>query len=286
MHSDTQPIASNPAPAQPPAPARPALDERTRYVPRSRQERFIVPLLARAIDDALDRYAATPARPGAAALDVGCGGQPLRSSLERRGFSYVGLDTQAQPGVDTRYICAIDHTLPDKLLSVGGFDLIVCTEVLEHVADWPTAFDNLRKLAAPGATVLITCPHVYPLHEEPFDFFRPTTHAIAAFADRFGFEVLELRRLGDAFDVLGTLLAASAPASAGLGPLGALAAALARPARSLMIWTLGLGAFRRVLKPKGGVYLSNLAVLRAPRAGGANGAGGASGPVELGVTKA
>lgn len=238
--------------------ARPELDERRRYVPRARQESFIVPLLERAISSAIVEHAA----PGGKALDVGCGGQPFRDTLTSRGLAYVSMDTQAQPGVSTDFLCAIDALLPHALLQSGPFTFALCTEVLEHVADWPAAFANFRDLVAPGGKVLITCPHVYPLHEEPFDFWRPTPHALRAFAERFGFDVVELRQLGTAWDVLGTVLAASAPAAATRGPMCVLAAALLRPARSIAIKMLQLGLPQKLIRPKGSVYLSNLAVLR------------------------
>lgn len=244
-------------------PERPALDERRNYIARSRQESFIVPLLNRAITGALARHAR-----GGSALDVGCGGQPFRQELERLGCSYTSMDTQSQPGVATDFLCAIDGTLPAELLAKGGFSLIVCTEVLEHVADWHAAFANFRTLLEPGGKLLITCPHVYPLHEEPYDFWRPTPHAIRTFAESNGFEVLELERLGTAWDVLGTVLAASAPAPATRGPICLVSAALTRPARSLAVKLLQLGIPQRFVRSKGNVYLSNLAVLqrRTPEA--------------------
>jgi SAM-dependent methyltransferase len=240
------------------APARATLDERRIYKPRARQERFIVPLLARAIEQTLHNH-----RSQGDALDVGCGGQPMRATIESLGYRYFGLDTQRQVGVDTAFVCAIDEPLPPDLEAHGqrgGFGLIVCTETLEHVADWATAFANLAKLSRAGGVVIITCPHVYPLHEQPYDFWRPTPHAIEHFAKRNRFEVVEQRRLGDAWDVLGTVLAASAPG--GVGVAGAVLAALVRPVRTALIWTCGLRALRAIVRPKGEMYLSNLAVLR------------------------
>lgn len=247
--------------------ARPTLDERAEYTPRSRQERFIVPLLKNAIERELARIFADAGTVPKSVLDVGCGGQPLRPLLEASGWTYFGLDTQAQPGTPLDFCCAIDAALPRDVREAGPFGLIVCTEVLEHVADWSQAFSNLRSLLAPGGRVLITCPHVYPLHEEPFDFWRPTPHALRAFAGRFDFHVEKIDQLGDAWDVLGTVLAASAPkpASRGaLGVVGGLVCALLRPARSVLIWLIGLRLVRALVKPAGKVYLSNLAVLRAP----------------------
>ena len=47
----------------------------------------------------------------------------------------------------------------------------------------PTGIEhsNVAALLAPGGRVLLTVPHVYRLHEEPYDFWRPTLHAIHYF---------------------------------------------------------------------------------------------------------
>lgn len=246
--------------------ARPDLDERRAYVPRARQERFIVPLLNRAILESLNSFAARASNGlSARALDVGCGGQPFRASIESRGWSYFGLDTQTQPGVQTEFICAIDQPLPEALARAAGFGLILCTETLEHVADWHAAFANLSALLAPGGVLLITCPHVYPLHEQPYDFWRPTPYALRWFASKYGLEVVDERRLGTAWDVLGTVLGASAPSPATRGPISVIASAIARPLRSLAIACISLGILQRLIRPKGDVYLSNLVVLQRPR---------------------
>jgi SAM-dependent methyltransferase len=40
----------------------------------------------------------------------------------------------------------------------GSFDLVLCTEVLEHIDDDAAAIDELRRVLAPGGWLLITVP--------------------------------------------------------------------------------------------------------------------------------
>lgn len=185
---------------------RPIVARRATYTPEWPSEAFIVPLLRALIDEGLSRYA-VPARSGARALDVGCGAQPFRAALEKLGYAYVGLDAQQNAAGSVDVVAVIDAPLPSKLIERAPFDFILCTEVLEHVAQWGTAFGNLARLLAPGGRVLVTCPHFYIPHEEPYDFWRPTPHALSRFASDAGLRALELRGVGDAWDVLGTLLA-------------------------------------------------------------------------------
>jgi SAM-dependent methyltransferase len=185
---------------------RPAFHERTCYEPNLPQEEFIVPLLRREIESCIARYA-TPASETAKAVDIGCGGQPFRTALEQKGYSYCAVDINPDGGPPVDVVCAADGALSDELLRRGPFDFLLCTEVLEHVADWQRAFSNFGVLLAPSGRALITAPYVYQLHEEPYDFWRPTLHAIDHYAHEVGLRALYRKAAGDPWDVLGTILA-------------------------------------------------------------------------------
>jgi SAM-dependent methyltransferase len=172
------------------------------------QEYFVTPLLRRAIRTALDRHAVHPQ--GAACLDVGAGEEPLRPDLERRGYAYQSLDITQNRSNSIRYVARLDAPLPAGGPPENHFDLILCTEVLEHVPDWRAAFANMFSLLKPGGIVLITAPFVYMPHEEPHDYWRPTDHTLQHHALGAGFQVLESVRLGNGWDVLGTLVCSTA----------------------------------------------------------------------------
>jgi SAM-dependent methyltransferase len=179
--------------------------------------------------------------------------------LERIGYSYCGVDANTTDAPDI--VCAIDEALPPELLQRGPFHFVLCTEVLEHVADWSAAFANFERLLAPGGRVLITAPHFYQLHEEPFDFWRPTLYAIRHYARRAGLQPLYCNSAGDAWDVLGTVLsncrfAASSPrlfdrALAKAVRVGARLASRALVSRKV----------QRSVRVEGTLYLANIAVL-------------------------
>lgn len=188
------------------AEARPKLIERHTYVPGLPVESFIVPLLYGEIISQLEGIADQSGRDRV--LDVGCGSQPFRRDLESRGYEYVGTDAQDPLGI-VDYVAEIDRDLPPALIARGPFDLILCTEVLEHVADWQSAFTNLSACLAPGGRVIITCPFFYVVHEAPYDFWRPTLFALRSFATRAGLQEVEMKAVGTSWDVLGTLLGAN-----------------------------------------------------------------------------
>ena len=238
---------------------RPELDERSSYVPRAGQEWFIVTGLARAVPGALSRWGPSG---GGRVLDVGCGRQPFRGMLEGMGLAYEGLDTQQNADGTVAHVCAIDGDLPAGL-SAGSFDLVLCTEVLEHVADWGRAWGNIAGLMRPGGRAVVTCPFVYPLHEEPYDFWRATPHALAYWSGRSGLRVVESSRVGGGLEALGTALASVRVRSC--GGIGGMATAAALQAwRRVGLWALKRGWVRGVVEGRGGLYVSNLVVLEKP----------------------
>ncbi len=239
--------------------ARPVLDERRAYTPRATQERWIVPLLNSAILAALDRHA--HAHPNSRALDAGCGGQPFRSTLSSRGFLYSSLDAVAASGITPDFLCPLDAPLPPALRAAAPFDLILCTEVLEHIADWPAALTNLHDLLAPRGILLLTCPFIYPLHEEPYDFWRPTPHALVHWANRAGFTIVEQQQLGNAWDVLGTIMGASRPKQSTRGPISWSLTRLARLRRKAICAACSSTFIRSRVNLEAPLYLSNLMVL-------------------------
>ncbi len=118
---------------------------------------------------------------------------------------------------------------------------------------------------------MITAPFFYYLHEEPYDFFRPTVHALSHFAGRNGFKVIEMRKLGDAWDILGTVAAGCRfRAVDGSWVNRGLAWGLWK-VRDFVFRRIAAGGIRKRVAFGGAMYLSNLAVLE--RVGGGEDAG-------------
>jgi SAM-dependent methyltransferase len=241
----------------------PVMKRRGAYLPTSSREQFIVTLLRNGIDVALRDFAA-PLGPGKKVLDVGCGEQPLRSILRDMGFVYTGVDVQQNKAATVDFVTPIDQPLPAELQAAGPFDFIVCTEVLEHVADWEMAFRNLRSLLAPGGRLLVTCPQFYPLHEIPHDYWRPTPYALQFFANRHGLNILDQQSAGDGFDVLGTAIACVQPVPRTGGILSRSAAFACDVLRKAAFVLLRSRLMRQYVSPQGLLYLSNIVVMERP----------------------
>jgi SAM-dependent methyltransferase len=171
------------------------------------QEFFTTQLLRRVIDGVLNDTKLWPAT--ARVLDVGAGECPLRNGLVASGHSYASLDVVQNKTGTIDFVAGIDGVLPRELES-RQFDGIVCTEVLEHVADWNSAFRNLNTLLVDGGICVITAPFLYMPHEEPHDFWRPTDFALRWYAGKYGFIVESAERIGGGWEALGTVFLSTA----------------------------------------------------------------------------
>jgi SAM-dependent methyltransferase len=90
------------------------------------------------------------------ALDYGCGYGALLSVLACRDIICTGYEPSAQRRTHTTAIEILADA--DDVARRGPFDLLICTEVLEHMADPAPALRTLRASAAPGAVLLVTVP--------------------------------------------------------------------------------------------------------------------------------
>jgi 2-polyprenyl-3-methyl-5-hydroxy-6-metoxy-1,4-benzoquinol methylase len=176
---------------------------RNEYAPNCPEEEFIVPLLKHEIEYRINKI--FKQKPIKNVLDIGCGSQPFRHLMESYGAKYWGLDINEKQHVD--FVAEIDKELNTDVINSGPYDFILCTEVLEHVSNWDDTFSNFYKLLNDGGMILITTPHFYPLHEVPYDFWRPTIYSFSHFANKHNLKIVELTPVGTFWDILGTLLA-------------------------------------------------------------------------------
>jgi SAM-dependent methyltransferase len=102
--------------------------------------------------------------------------------------SYLGVDIFPGEGVDE--ICNADHLV--ERFGCESFDVLIATEMLEHVRDWHAVIENFKKVLRPNGTVLITTrSRGFPFHEAPHDFWRYELSDMREIFSDFEIEALE-----------------------------------------------------------------------------------------------
>jgi SAM-dependent methyltransferase len=121
---------------------------------------------------------------GRRVIEVGSGNvngslRPLLESWEPG--EYVGVDVVPGPGVDQ--VCSAEELV--ERFGRDRFDLVVSTEMLEHVRDWRRVVSGMKGVLSAGGTLLLTTRSIgFPYHGYPHDFWRYQPEDLRAmFAD-------------------------------------------------------------------------------------------------------
>src|SRR4051812_38793948 len=135
--------------------------------------------LIRDLKDAIEKYAR------GSFLDLGCGNKPYESLYNPLTSSQVGCDVIQSDKNRVDVICpASDLKFPDN-----KFDCVLCTQVLEHVYEHDRMMKEIHRVLKPGGTIILTVPFAWELHEEPYDFFRYTKHALKELFESSGLQI-------------------------------------------------------------------------------------------------
>lgn len=134
--------------------------------------------------------------PIATALDVGGGRSPYRRYFDAN--RYLAFDL-FNPSTDTvADACAIP-------LDGGAVDLVVLTEVLEHIPTPALALDEIWRVLKPGGHFLLTVPFLWGVHEH-VDVTRWTEEGLAQFLQDHNFSVVQVKKRGGIFSVIGAFI--------------------------------------------------------------------------------
>lgn len=117
-------------------------------------------------------------------LDAGAGKMPYKPLFAH--VSYEAADVVPAPGLD--YVCDI-AAMP---VEDGRYDLILCSQTLEHVMNPITVLQEFRRIVKPGGQVWLTAPLFYPEHVKPWDYFRYTRFAWRKMARRAGLTIVDI----------------------------------------------------------------------------------------------
>lgn len=160
--------------------------------------------VARRLDELVSDLTAATDFEGGTVVDYGCADSPYRHLF--RGATYVGVDLVGNPGATVTL--RPDGTVP---LDDASADLVLSTQVLEHVADPDLYLRECARLLRPGGQLVLTTHGIMHLHRDPTDYWRWTSDGLIRIVDRAGLDVVEVR------GVLGLVGASLQLLQAGLG---------------------------------------------------------------------
>ena len=125
-------------------------------------------------------------------LDAGAGKAPFRKL-----FDHVTYETADFGQVTNKAYAPLDYVcdLTEIPVADASYDLVLCTQVMEHVPDPLAVLRELNRVLKPGGQAWLSAPLFFAEHEKPYDFHRFTQFAWKRMAGQTGFRVKNIQWL-------------------------------------------------------------------------------------------
>ena len=127
-------------------------------------------------------------------LDAGCGEKPYSLIYEKITEKSIGVDVEYgihdQKAVDV--FASLDQLpFPDCM-----FDTVLCTNVLEHIAENGKSFSELSRVLKDNGYMILSVPFLYPAHEIPHDYYRYSFYGLKYQMEKNGLTIKKMIPLG------------------------------------------------------------------------------------------
>jgi SAM-dependent methyltransferase len=136
----------------------------------------------------LDRWvgqAAQSVPTGSLVLDAGAGGGLYKTYFSKHEYESADFCQVNKDYGEITYVCDLS-AIP---VEADRYDMVLMTQVLEHLAEPQKVLKEIYRILKPGAALWLSAPLYYEEHEQPHDYFRYTQFGFAHLLKQAGFEV-------------------------------------------------------------------------------------------------
>ncbi len=139
-------------------------------------------------------------------LDLGCGKVPLLLAYKDYVTDNICVDWENSLH-ENEYLdfeCDLTKTLP---FNDEEFDTIVLSDVLEHIPQPEFLWQEMSRILAKDGRIIMNVPFYLLLHETPHDYYRYTEFALKRFVKGSGLNLLQLKSIGGAPEIMADIFA-------------------------------------------------------------------------------
>ena len=117
-------------------------------------------------------------------LDYGCGVRPYEYVFNGFAESYTGVDVGDNPHADI--LIEPEARLP---FNDGEFDIVLSSQVLEHVENTDNYLKECHRLLKPGGLLFLSTHGTWQYHSHPVDVQRWTSYGLKRLITGYGFDI-------------------------------------------------------------------------------------------------
>lgn len=146
-------------------------------------------------------FAAEDVKPSSRVLDAGAGSCPYKHYFSEAKYESTDFPDIFKKSHRNRhdFICDLcDIPKPDN-----SYDVIICTQVLEHIEEPQKAINDFYRVLKPNGKLFLTAPQGWGLHGQPYHFFNFTIYGLKSLFQKAGFEIIFIKPRGGMFWYLG-----------------------------------------------------------------------------------
>lgn len=137
-------------------------------------------------------------------LDAGAGQCPYKKYFSHALYESTDIEDsldETRKSIHT-FICSLD----DIPKANNSYNVIVNTQVLEHVEYPEKVIKEFYRILKPGGKLFLTAPQSAPIHEAPYNFYNFTSFGLTSLFKNAGFEIVFIKPRGGFFWCLGDLI--------------------------------------------------------------------------------
>jgi len=131
-------------------------------------------------------------------LDLGAGSACNSAFFSQAKYIAQDISQNDKGSIDFVYDITKSHGLIDNEYC----NIIICTQVLEHINEPTKALDEMYRILEPEGVVYLTTHMAYEEHMLPHDYWRFTEYGIRYLVEQSGFQVEHFQRHGGTANAL------------------------------------------------------------------------------------
>jgi len=127
-------------------------------------------------------------------LDAGAGKCPYRKYFLHANYQATDFENVFNASDDYEYdfICSLDNIPKENNL----YDVILNTQVLEHVEYPQKVINEFYRILKPGGRIFLVVPQGWGIHGEPYHYYNFTKFGIQSLCNNAGLEVKYIKERG------------------------------------------------------------------------------------------